>query len=155
LSFHQIMSTTLPPISTLPSLPTPSRAAVLDLLFEPCTQLHTLSVSMLRDKSFASYDELAAAVGAQLTELFESGLKSDQDWLDVILNAHPRLGEKKVESELSRREQAAMNSSGVETGGGPGGAGGPSGAEAAEAEAEELRRLNAQYEAVFEGLRYV
>ena len=145
------MSTTLPPISTLPTLPASSRAAVLDLLFEPCTQLHTLSVSMLHDKSFASYDELAAAVGAQLTELFESGLKSDQDWLDVILNAHPRLGEKRVESELSRREQAAMNSSGVGTGGGPGGAG----AEAAEAEAEELRRLNAQYEAVFEGLRYV
>jgi hypothetical protein len=152
------MSTTLPPISTLPSLPAPSRATVLDLLFEPCTQLHTLSVGTLRDKSFASYDELAAAVGAQLIELFESGLKSDQDWLDVILNAHPRLGEKRVESELSRREQAAMNSSGVEAGGGPGGAGGPSAteaAEAAEAEAEELRRLNAQYETVFEGLRYV
>ena len=110
---------------------------------------------MLRDKLFASYDELAAAVGAQLIELSESGLKSDQDWLDVILNAHPRLGEKKVESELSRREQAAMNSSGAGTGGSPGGAGGPSEAEAAEAEAEELRRLNAQYEATFEGLRYV
>jgi hypothetical protein len=152
------MSTTLPPISTLPSLSAPSRAAVLDLLFEPCTQLHTLSVSTLRDKSFASYDELAAAMGAQLIELFESELKSDQDWLDVILNAHPRLGEKKVESELSRREQAAMNrggAGGVETDGGPGGAGGPSTAEAAEAEAEELRRLNARYEAVFEGLRYV
>jgi 2-oxo-4-hydroxy-4-carboxy--5-ureidoimidazoline (OHCU) decarboxylase len=139
----------LPPISTLPTLPASSRAAVLDLLFEPCTQLHTLSVSTLHDKTFASYDELAAAVGAQLIELFESGLKSDQDWLDVILNAHPRLGEKKVESELSRLEQAAMNRGGL------GGTGGSSEAEAAEAEAEELRRLNAQYEAAFEGLRYV
>ncbi len=158
LSFHKIMSTTLPPISTLPTQPASTRAAVLDLLFEPCTQLHTLSVSTLHDKSFASYDELAAAVGAQLIELFESGLKSDQDWLDVILNAHPRLGEKKVESELSRLEQAAMNrdgSGGVEAGGGLGGAGGSSEAEAAEAEAEKLRRLNVQYEAVFEGLRYV
>jgi hypothetical protein len=152
------MSTTLPSISTLPTLPASSRAAVLDLLFEPCTQLHTLSVSMLHDKSFASYDELAAAVRTQLIELFESRLKSDQDWLDVILNAHPRLGEKKVESELSRLEQAAMNRSGgggVEAVGGLGGTGGSSEAEAAEAEAEELRRLNAQYEAVFEGLRYV
>lgn len=158
MSFHQIMSTTLPPISTLPTLPASSRAAVLDLLFEPCTQLHTLSVSTLHDKSFASYDELAAAVGAQLIELFESRLKSDQDWLDVILNAHPRLGEKKVESELSRLEQAAMNrggGDGVEAGGGLGEAEGSSEAEAAEAEAEELRRLNAQYEAIFEGLRYV
>jgi 2-oxo-4-hydroxy-4-carboxy--5-ureidoimidazoline (OHCU) decarboxylase len=145
------MSTTLPSISTLPSLSASSRAAVLDLLFEPCTQLHTLSVSTLHEKSFASYDELAAAVGAQLIELFESRLKSDQDWLDAILNAHPRLGEKKVESELSRLEQAAMNRGGP----GSGEASDPSAAEAAEAEAEELRRLNTQYEATFEGLRYV
>ena len=137
------MSTTLPPISAVPSLDTEERAAILDVLFEPCTQLHTLSVSTLREKTFQSYDELAAAVGEQLTTLFESALKSDQEWLDVILNAHPRLGEKKVESELSRQEQAAMRRDGVED------------ARAAEEEAERLRRLNAQYESVFEGLRYV
>jgi 2-oxo-4-hydroxy-4-carboxy--5-ureidoimidazoline (OHCU) decarboxylase len=138
------MSTTLPPISTVPTLDVEERAAILDLLFEPCTQLHTLSVSTLREKTFQSYDELAAAVGEQLATLFESELKSDEEWLDVILNAHPRLGEKKVESELSRREQAAM---------GGGGAGGP--AAAAAEEEEKLRGLNGRYEAVFEGLRYV
>lgn len=139
------MSTTLPPISAVPSLDTEERAAILDVLFEPCTQLHTLSVSTLREKTFQSYDELAAAVGEQLTTLFESELKSDQEWLDVILNAHPRLGEKKVESELSRQEQAAMKRDAVED----------TRAAAAEEEAEQLRRLNAQYETVFEGLRYV
>jgi 2-oxo-4-hydroxy-4-carboxy--5-ureidoimidazoline (OHCU) decarboxylase len=137
------MSTTLPPISTVPALDTEARAAILDLLFEPCTQLHTLSVSTLREKTFQSYDELAAAVGEQLTTLFESEMKSDQEWLDVILNAHPRLGEKKVESELSRREQAAMNGSGAED------------SAVVEEEAEELRRLNARYENVYEGLRFV
>jgi 2-oxo-4-hydroxy-4-carboxy--5-ureidoimidazoline (OHCU) decarboxylase len=139
------MSTTLPPISAVPSLDTEERAAILDVLFEPCTQLHTLSVSTLREKTFQSYDELAAAVGEQLTTLFESELKSDQEWLDVILNAHPRLGEKKVESELSRQEQAAMRRDAVED----------TRAAAEEEEAEQLRRLNAQYETVFEGLRYV
>lgn len=138
------MSTTLPPISTVPTLDAEERAAILDLLFEPCTQLHTLSVSTLHEKAFQSYDGLAAAVGEQLTTLLESELKSDQDWLDVILNAHPRLGEKKVESELSRQEQAAMRRDAAEE---------PRAAE--EEEAEQLRRLNAQYESVFEGLRYV
>ena len=138
------MAATLPPISAVPALDTEERAAILDLLFEPCTQLHTLSVSTLREKTFRSYDELAAEVGEQLRGLFESALKSDQEWLGAILNAHPRLGEKKVDSELSRREQAAMGVGGV----------GDSTA-AAEEEAEELRRLNGRYEATFKGLRYV
>lgn len=137
------MATTLPPISIVPVRDAEERATILDLLFEPCTQLHTLSVSTLREKTFHSYDELAAAVGQQLTSLFDSGLKSDREWLEVILNAHPRLGEKKVESELSRSEQAAMV------------AGGRGDVTAGEQEAEELRRLNGRYEAVFQGLRYV
>ena len=137
------MATTLPPISAVAALDVEERAAILDLLFEPCTQLHTLAVSTLREKTFASYDELVAAVGDQLRVLFESVMKSDREWLEAILNAHPRLGEKKVESEMSRREQAAMG----------GGGGEPSGVE--EKEAEELRSLNRQYEALFEGLRYV
>jgi hypothetical protein len=141
------MAVTLPPVSTVPSLVAEERAAILDVLFEPCTQLHTLSVSTLREKTFQSYDELATAIGGQLTTLFESELKSDQEWLDAILNAHPRLGEKKVESELSRREQAAMRRDATDD---------PRAA-AAEAEEEEgqLRRLNAQYERTFAGLRYV
>ena len=137
------MSSTLPSISAVPALDTQERAAILDLLFEPCTQLHTLSVSTLREKTFDSYDELVDAVRQQLKGLLGSDLKSDREWLGAILNAHPRLGEKKVESELSRKEQAAM------------GAGEASGAQEKEKETKELRRLNGDYEAVFEGLRYV
>lgn len=112
---------------------------MLDTLFEPCQQLHTLSLELLQSQKFGSYDELAAAVGEQLTDLYRSRLESDTKWLDAILSAHPRLGEKKVESEQSRREQAQLN----QQGGG--------GAE----EAERLAQMNRTYEETFPGLRYV
>lgn len=126
----------LPPISSLPSLDAEGRAQVLDLLFEPCLQLHTLSVSLLKEKSFASYGDLIAVVGEQLTELYNSNLESDAKWLDLILSAHPRLGENKVDSEQSRKEQAQLNQGGAE-------------------EAENLSEMNRKYENVFPGLRYV
>lgn len=130
----------LPPISSLPNLPTQELASILDTLFEPCTQLHTLSIDLLRSNTFSSYDALIAAVGAQLTALFESTSTSDTEWLNAILSAHPRLGEKVVESEQSRMEQAGLNANA--DGGG-------------EEDAEELRVLNEEYEKVFPGLRYV
>jgi 2-oxo-4-hydroxy-4-carboxy--5-ureidoimidazoline (OHCU) decarboxylase len=133
--------TSLPPIATVPSLDTFPRATILNTLFEPCTQLRTLSVSTLSDTLFPTYDALVAAVGSQLTDLFRSDLESDQKWLDAILSAHPRLGEKKVESELSRKEQAAMAAA---SGGGD-----------SEEVKERLRALNEQYETMFPGLRYV
>lgn len=128
----------LPDIDAVPGLPTESRAEILDLLFEPCTQLHTLSVSLLQENSFESYSALIAAVGAQLTALLESSLISDANWLDAILSAHPRLGEKKVAnlSEASRTEQAKLQ-------------GGPA------EEGEKLKTLNEEYERTFPGLRYV
>src|SRR5262245_36870842 len=101
----------LPPIADLSSLPTTTRAQVLDLLFEPSPGLHTLSLPLTAPgsvHSFASYDDLIVAVGVQLTDLAESPSASDADWLVGILGAHPRLGEKKVDSKLSRLEQAAM-----------------------------------------------
>ena len=128
--------TSLPPIPSVSSLTTEARAGILDTLFEPCQPLHTLSVSLLREQQFASYDDLIAAVGKQLTDLFESNLESDKKWLDSILAAHPRLGEKKVESEQSRQEQAQLNQGGT-------------------AEAERLAELNSAYEQKFPGLRYV
>ena len=130
----------LPAIQKVGTLSTLERAAVLDTLFEPCTQLHTLSVSTLSEKTFDSYPDLIAAVGQQLTDLYQSNLEADQKWLDAILSAHPRLGEKKVESELSRLEQDAMRK-----------------AEGGDSEdvAEKLQGLNAKYEDVFPGLRYV
>lgn len=129
--------TALPSISSVPSLPTERRAQILDTLFEPCTQLHTLSVATLHDNTYPNYDSLISAIGDRLTLLLNSSSTSDSDWLNAILSAHPRLGEKKVDSELSRREQAQL-----QQGGGDG-------------QGERLAELNREYEGKFPGLRYV
>ncbi len=132
----------LPPISIIPSLDTKERASILDTLFEPCTQLHTLSVSILREQTFQSYTDLISAIGDQLKALYASDLASDTEWLVAILGAHPRLGDPKPESlsAASRAEQAQLQSTSSPE---------------AQAEAEELRKLNGQYESRFPGLRYV
>lgn len=126
----------LPPISGVPALSTIARAAVLDSLFEPCAALHTLSLELLHTETFESYNDLIASVGVQLTDLSESPSTSDTEWLDKILGAHPRLGEKKVESAQSRAEQAQLNTGDEE-------------------EAIKLRDLNAEYEKTFPSLKYV
>jgi 2-oxo-4-hydroxy-4-carboxy--5-ureidoimidazoline (OHCU) decarboxylase len=128
--------THLPDIATVSSLDVEQRAQILNTLFEQCTQLHTLSVSLLHEQTFPSYNGLIDAVGKQLYDLQASNLESDQKWLDAILSAHPRLGEKKVDSEQSRKEQAQLNSGG-------------------EGEAKKLAELNQKYEKRFPGLRYV
>ena len=129
---------TLPPVADIPSLEVEERAQILDLLFEPCTQLHTLSVTLLRERSFDDYDALITAVGDQLSELEKSELESDKKWLAAILSAHPRLGEKKAEtvSEQSKKEQSQLS-------------------QGSEDEKEKLAELNRLYEATFPGLRYV
>jgi len=126
----------LPPIAGVPALSTIERVAVLDALFEPCTALHTLSLDLLHTEQFESYNDLIASVGVQMTDLSESPSTSDTQWLDKILGAHPRLGEKKVESAQSQAEQAQLNSGGEE-------------------EAAKLRGLNEEYEKKFPGLKYV
>lgn len=129
-------SINLPPIVTIPSLSTIERANVLDALFEPCTALHTLSLDLLHTTTFDSYNDLIASIGVQLSDLSESASTSDTEWLDKILGAHPRLGDKKVDSKQSQGEQAQLNTGGEE-------------------QAEKLRNLNGEYEEKFPGLRYV
>ena len=126
----------LPPIAGIRALSTIERVAILDALFEPCTALHTLSVDLLHTQKFESYNDLIASIGVQLADLSESASTSDTEWLDKILGAHPRLGEKKVESAQSKAEQAQLNTGGVE-------------------EAVQLKSLNEDYEKTFPGLRYV
>jgi hypothetical protein len=132
----------LPTIISLPTLPVQTRATVLDTLFEPSVPLHTLSLPQTLEK-FATYDDLIIAIGIQLTDLAESTSTSDTEWLESILAAHPRLGEKKVDSELSRMEQAKMD------------AAGGSGDEEKIREGQILKGLNEEYEKAFPGLRYV
>ncbi|KAF2416268.1 hypothetical protein EJ08DRAFT_600641 [Tothia fuscella] len=132
----------LPEIPNLPSLSTQERASILDLLFEPSTSLHTLSLPVTIEK-YSTYDDLIIAIGMQLSALAESTSTSDKTWLESILSAHPRLGEKTVDSELSRIEQKAMDTA---SGGNDAGK---------EEEAKTLQALNEQYEKAFPGLRYV
>ncbi len=126
----------LPPITSLSSLPTAELATILDHLFEPSVPLHTLSVDLLREQAFSSYDDLVASIGLQLTHLAESSSTSDSKWLESILAAHPRLGEKKIDSTQSKAEQAQLS-----LGAGSG--------------KDKLSELNALYERTFPGLRYV
>ncbi|KAF2137548.1 uncharacterized protein K452DRAFT_353527 [Aplosporella prunicola CBS 121167] len=130
----------LPSPSTLTTAPTGDRIYVLDVLFEPSQPLHNLALPLLSSTTFTTYADLVDAVHAALTQLAASPSPSDTQWLERILAAHPRLGEKKVESAQSAAEQAALrNGSG----------------HAAETEAKELAQLNTDYEARFPGLRYV
>lgn len=126
----------LPAVASIPRLSTQERAAILDRLFEPCVPLHTLSVSLLLEKTFSSYEDLITSVGLQLTELAESSSTSDKAWLESILAAHPRLGQSKIESTQSRAEQAQLTTDGDSTN-------------------ETLSQLNALYEHTFPGLRYI
>lgn len=127
------MSTVLPPPTSLPTQSTETLAGILDTLFERSTQLHTLCIDDVRKTPFSDYDSLITHVGLQLSQLHSSRLESDRIWLDAILSAHPRLGEKKPLSASSGREQAGLQDGGV----------------------EELTELNREYERCFPGLRYV
>lgn len=124
----------LPSISSLPSLPLSAQASVLSALFEPCADLQSLALPLLSN-CFDSYAGLIAAVNSQLTSLAESFSPSNARSLDNILNAHPRLGERKLESVRSSAEQASLDeeSDGLAS----------------------LRELNERYEQAFPGLRYV
>ena len=130
------MAYALPPTSSIPELSSSERIAILDFLFEPCQALHTLSLNALRRQSFASYNDMIATIRIQLIDLAESQSKSDTEWLEKILGAHPRLGEKKVESAQSRAEQAQLK-------------------EVEGSQVSELMTLNEEYERQFPGLRYV
>ncbi|KAK8157209.1 Oxo-4-hydroxy-4-carboxy-5-ureidoimidazoline decarboxylase [Phyllosticta citrichinensis] len=130
------MNPSLPPPSALsdPSLTPSDITNALDLLFEPSPTLHalTLPITQAASPPFATYADLIGAVEAQLKALAANG---DTQQLDSILGSHPRLGEKKVDSALSRKEQAAMGHDADQ--------------------ANDFAALNAMYEQKFPGLRFV
>jgi hypothetical protein len=143
----------LPAITSLPTLSDTALTSTLDLLFEPSSDLHTLALPTMRTISFASYEELittirdvllavAATVSSTSSTSPSSSSLAPSDEAKApllrILSAHPRLGEKKVDSAQSRAEQANLRQGGD-----------------SEEVLEELRRLNREYEERFPGLRYV
>ncbi|KAL8343096.1 hypothetical protein RB598_004446 [Gaeumannomyces tritici] len=129
----------LPDINALPTLDDAALFNTLDLLFEKSPDMHALAGPVARTGKFTSYPGLIDAVREALLSLRQ---QQDDDAaararLLGILGAHPRLGEKKVDSAQSRAEQANLQHG------------------AGAAEAERLAALNAEYEARFPGLRYV
>ena len=144
----------LPPIGTLPAQNPAVITSVLDTLFEPSAELQDLAVPYIQSLSsdqLQSYPNLVDHIQTLITDQWLGSLhrrgKATEE-LDEFLAAHPRLGEKKdVKSEMSRREQQAMNKDGEN---------------ASEEEYRrkeklevELRRMNVVYEERFPGLRFV
>jgi 2-oxo-4-hydroxy-4-carboxy--5-ureidoimidazoline (OHCU) decarboxylase len=128
-AYNKLMSSSLPPASSLQSLPDEEVCQVLSLLFEPSPALHSLILPLIRSRSLPTYSDLAHATREAL-----SSLSMDSTVLLDILSAHPRLGAKKVDSEQSQAEQKSLGN---------------------ENELAELQRLNEEYEKKFPGLRYV
>ncbi|MCJ1350897.1 MAG: hypothetical protein MMC33_000878 [Icmadophila ericetorum] len=129
-------SQSLPPAVSLQHASQSEIADVLDHLFEPSPQLHELSIESLRKESFSSYADMIDHVGSQLTKWSDLEEPDIIKRLEKILGAHPRLGEKKVDSAQSRAEQAQLQASDG-------------------SRESELRSLNAEYENAFPGLIYV
>ncbi|KUL89955.1 hypothetical protein ZTR_02999 [Talaromyces verruculosus] len=146
---------TLPPITSLPTLPLSAQLAALDTLFEPSPDLHTilqpiLSSSSSSNQPFQSYDTLIDTIHTQLSALSTTTDPQQKQTLYSILGSHPRLGASSPAaqaglSELSRREQANINKS----------AENKQQAEAAADQAVRLSKLNMEYEEKYPGLRYV
>ncbi|KAI1454897.1 Oxo-4-hydroxy-4-carboxy-5-ureidoimidazoline decarboxylase [Annulohypoxylon moriforme] len=133
--------TTLPPISSLSTTNDEAIKSVLDILFEPSSDLHDLAIPSIHDSpSFTSYVSLIKHVEAIMSQLAQSSSPDARKKLHGILGSHPRLGEKKVESAQSRAEQAHLNTSNTKE---------------KEEEATKLKALNDEYESRFPGLRYV
>lgn len=141
-------SPTLPPVEEVPSLTANAQTEVLALLFEPSPTLNSRYVPLLAATPFNSYAALINTIGADLRTLASDDDAENLAALEDILSSHPRLGEKKVDSAMSRMEQAAMNAASKPK----------EGNEEEQKKQEEstiLKRLNEEYEKTFPGLRYV
>ena len=134
----------LPSIETLSEVPDDEFLQIIDALFEPNDSLHAVIEEAAEEpedsfkvQEYKSYDELIDAIKQHINYLVFGGRPGEGDeMLFDILQAHPRLGAKKVESAQSQAEQAQLNQGGEE-------------------EARKLAALNEEYEKRFRGLRYV
>jgi hypothetical protein len=144
---EKMAAPTLPPITSLPTLPLPDQLKAIDTLFEPSPELHNILQPILSNaQTFQSYDDLIDEVHNKLSSLSATNDPQQKQTLYGILGSHPRLGAASPTaqaglSELSRREQANINKSTDE--------------QAAADQAARLSALNKEYEEKYPGLRYV
>lgn len=130
--------TQLPPILDFHTYLDLQQTDVLDTLFEPSPAIHDNLLPVVRTAEYSSWPELIDACQIRFLALATSSPESKPDpTLLSILGSHPRLGEKKIESAHSAAEQANIQKN------------------TNEAQAQELARLNQEYEKTFPGLRYV
>ncbi|KAK6200443.1 Oxo-4-hydroxy-4-carboxy-5-ureidoimidazoline decarboxylase [Scheffersomyces amazonensis] len=141
----------LPPIESLGTISRQKQVDTLGLLFEPCETLSTFIIDNILSTSigtqFKSYREFIEATRRVLLEFL---YKAEQDSITAnspidnriskIIAAHPRLGgsSKVTNTELSQHSSAEQKS-----------------LQGSREEAEQLIRLNDEYEQTFPGLRYV
>ena len=134
----------LPDPKTLPEAPPSVQQDVLTRLFEHSSKLQAFTTPLL-ERPHATYDSLIDVLQGKLIQLVpdyasleDRANMKNVETLDAILNAHPRLGEKKTSlSDASAMEQARLQHG------------------AGDADAERLKSLNETYEAQFHGLRYL
>lgn len=135
----------LPHPSALPTVPVTVQQDVLTRLFEHSERLQSFAKPLLK-VSHSTYVSLIDDLKARLVELVpdraalaDSENKLNVETLNEILMSHPRLGEKRANlSSASAAEQAKLQSTSDD-----------------DAEAQELERLNKEYETRFFGLRYL
>jgi hypothetical protein len=123
--------TTLPPATSLPTLPASTQTSILADLFEPSPSLNTTLLPLL-STPYPSYPVL---INQTIKYHLLSLRTADPPLLLSILASHPRLGAPKIDSAQSAAEQAQL--------------------QGGEEVVAELARLNEAYEAKFPGLRFV
>ncbi|KAG6080819.1 hypothetical protein E4U33_007275 [Claviceps sp. LM78 group G4] len=123
----------LPPIEELRTLPEAYQTETLDLLFEPSPAIHATLLPIIFRASYSSYTDLIERCRVALFELAASRpMSRPSPTLLSIIGSHPRLGARKIDSALSRAEQANLAGEG-----------------------ENFARMNREYEEKFPGLRFV
>ncbi|EGW31274.1 uncharacterized protein SPAPADRAFT_51300 [Spathaspora passalidarum NRRL Y-27907] len=126
------MTYTLLPIEYLSSLSREEISTTLGHLFEPCETLEQLiATSVIPHKE--KYHTYSQFIELVRTELIQSLKTLDNDAINAIISAHPRLGDSTT-STHSTNEQKSLGG---------------------ETEREKLKKLNELYEQTFPGLRYV
>lgn len=134
--------TILPEIEHFHTCSDQMQTSVLDTLFEPSPAIHATLLPVIRTAEYSTWDDLIDVCQIRLLSLASSNSLATPSTrpsptLLSILGSHPRLGEKKIESEHSKAEQASVQNG------------------ADSEQEEELDRLNQLYEETFPGLRYV
>ncbi|KAI9896127.1 hypothetical protein N3K66_009027 [Trichothecium roseum] len=132
--------TILPEIEHFHTCSDQMQTSVLDTLFEPSPAIHATLLPVIRTAEYSTWDDLIDVCQIRLLSLASSNSLATPSTrpsptLLSILGSHPRLGEKKIESEHSKAEQASVQNG------------------ADSEQEEELDRLNQLYEETFPGLR--